>query len=200
MLFSLRSICLSSASTAASPLVEGPVASVPAGADLADPVVTPVPEFAGEPDELAVPALLVPGAGGIACLEELPAPLGSLPALFRPPALAGPDGTPLTPALPAPAEPALGEPAAEPLPDDGPLAAPPALPPLAPPALCANEIAGPERITIATIDAVIDSLAILKISLCGSTDASAAGSSPEQFPQCAIESKSRARKRRPSRA
>src|SRR5260221_10846112 len=126
MLLSLRSICLSSASIAASLLVDGPVTSVPPGADLADPVVTPAPEFAGEPDELAVPALLVPGAGGIASFEEFPAPLGSLPELFRPPALAGPDGTPLTPAVPAPAEPALGEPAAVPLPADGPLGAPPA--------------------------------------------------------------------------
>jgi hypothetical protein len=46
--------------------------------------------------------------------------------------LAGPDGTPLTPAVPAPAEPALGEPTALPLPADGPLAAPPVL--------CANEL------------------------------------------------------------
>jgi hypothetical protein len=160
MLLSLRSICLSSASIAASLLVDGPVTSVPPGADLADPVVTPAPEFAGEPDELAVPELLVPGAGGMACFEEFPAPLGSLAELFRPPALAGPDGTPLTPAVPAPAEPALGEPAAEPLPADGPLAAPPALPPLAPPALCANEVTGPASIAIATMDAVMVSLVI----------------------------------------
>jgi hypothetical protein len=116
---------------AASPLVCGPVTVVPAGADLAEPVVTPAPEFAAAPYELAVPALLVPG--GVASFDELPAPLGSLPELFRPPALAGPDGTPLTPAVPAPAEPALGEPAALPLPADGPLAAPPALPPPPPP-------------------------------------------------------------------
>jgi len=67
------------------------------------------PVVAGDPDELAVPALLVPGAGGAATFAELPAPLGSLPELLSPPALAGPDGTPLTPAAPAPAEPALGE-------------------------------------------------------------------------------------------
>jgi hypothetical protein len=151
MVFSLRSIALSSASTAASPLCDGPVAAVPpgAGAGLADPVVT------DDPDELAVPALLVPG-GGEASFAELPAPLGSLPELLRPPAPAGPDGTPLTPAVPAPADPALGEPAALPLPLDGPLAAPPALPPLD----CANEPTGPIKIAIATIDAVTDILVI----------------------------------------
>ena len=73
------------------------------------------------------------GGGGEATLAELPAPLGSLPELLRPPALAGPDGAPLTPAVPAPAEPAFGEPAALALPADGPLAAPPALPPPPPP-------------------------------------------------------------------
>ena len=129
MLFSLRSIALFSASTAASPLVDGPGAELSPAAGLAEPVVMDD----GNPDELAVPALLVPGGGGEASFAELPAPLGSLPELLRPPALAGPDGTPLTPAVPAPAEPALGEPAALPLPVDGPLAAPPALPPPAPP-------------------------------------------------------------------
>ena len=160
MLFSLRSICLSSASITGSPLLDEPVTSLPPGADRADPVVTPAAEFAGEPDELAVPALLVPGAGGAASFEEFPAPLGSLPELFRPPALAGPDGTPLTPAVPAPAEPVLGEPAAVP-PADGPLAAPPA-----PPALCASEATGPARIAIAMIDAVTDILVIRNLPLC----------------------------------
>jgi hypothetical protein len=87
------------------------------------------PGVPDDPDELAVPALLVPGAGGDATFAELPAPLGSLPELLSPPALAGPAGTPLTPAVPAPAEPALGEPTALPLPAEGPLAAPPALAP-----------------------------------------------------------------------
>ena len=126
MLFNLRSIALFSCSIAASPLVCGPVASVPptpAGLP-AEPVV-----MEDDPDELAVPALLVPGGGGDATLAELPAPLGSLPELLSPPTLAGPDGTPLTPAVPAPAEPALGEPTALPLPAEGPLAAPPALAP-----------------------------------------------------------------------
>ena len=133
MLFSLRSITLFSASTATSPLCDGPVAAVPPGAARAEPVVIDDPVVADDPEELAVPALLVPGGGGEASLAELPAPLGSLPELLRPPALAGPDGTPLTPAVPAPAEPAFGEPAALPEPADGPLAAPPALPPPAPP-------------------------------------------------------------------
>ena len=132
MLFSLRSITLFSASTATSPLCDGPVAAVPPGAARAEPVVIDDPVVADDPEELAVPALLVPG-GGETTLAELPAPLGSLPELLRPPALAGPDGTPLTPAVPAPAEPAFGEPAALPEPADGPLAAPPALPPPPPP-------------------------------------------------------------------
>jgi hypothetical protein len=118
------------------------------------------PAAAGDPDELAVPALLVPGAGGAATFAELPAPLGSLPELLSPPALAGPDGTPLTPAVPAPAEPELGDPAALPLPADGPLAAPPPALPPAPPLLCANEYAGPMRSAMAMIDAVADILLI----------------------------------------
>jgi hypothetical protein len=131
MLFSLRLSALSSASTAASPLVDGPEADVPPAAGRAEPVVIDDPVVAADPDELAVPAALVPGGGGEAIFAEFPAPLGSLPELLRPPILAGPDGTPLTPAVPAPAEPALGEPTALPPPADGPLAAPPAL--------CANE-------------------------------------------------------------
>jgi hypothetical protein len=146
MPFSLRSIALSSASMAASSLVF----------DLAEPVVTPAPG----PDELAVPALLVPAGGGEACLDELPVPLGSLPELFSPPEFAGPDGTPLTPDVPAPADPAPGEPTALPLPAEGPLAAPPVLPPLAPPALCAWAIMGRVKIAIAVIAAVTDVLVI----------------------------------------
>lgn len=128
MLFSLRLIAWSSLSVATSPLSCGPVAAVPPVVDLAEPVVIDEPVVAEDPDELAVPALLVPGGGG-ATFAEFPAPLGSLPELLRPPTLAGPDGTPLTPAVPAPGEPAFGEPAALPLPAGGPLAAPPALPP-----------------------------------------------------------------------
>ena len=122
---------------------------------LADPVVTPAPG----PDEFAVPALLVPGGGGEVSLDELPTPLGSLPELFSPPEFAGPDGTPLTPDVPAPADPALGEPTALPLPE-GPLAAPPVLPPLAPLALWAWAIMGKVKIAIAVIAAVTDVLVI----------------------------------------
>ena len=95
----------------------------PAGGDDAVPVVEPVLEFP-EPDEFAVPRALVPGAVGV--FVEFPAPLGSLAELFSPPTFAGPLGTPLTPAVPAPADPALGEPTALPVPAEGPLAAPPA--------------------------------------------------------------------------
>ena len=131
MLFTLRSIARSSASIAASVSLRvfGPVTAAPAGACRADPVVTPWREFEADPDDCAVPALLVPGDPGEASLEELPAPLGSLTALLRPPAFAGPEGTPLTPAVPAPAEPALGLPTALRLPAAAPLAAPPALAP-----------------------------------------------------------------------
>jgi hypothetical protein len=138
MPFSLRSIVLFSSLIAASPPVvdgPGPIAAVPPSDDLADPVVMDDPVVVGDPDELAVPALLVPGDGGVATFAELPAPLGSLPELLRPPALAGPDGTPFTPVVPAPAEPAFGVPTALLLPADGPLAAPPALPAPPPPPL-----------------------------------------------------------------
>lgn len=127
MLFSLRSRALSSASIAASLVLDGPVTATPSAFDLAEPVVEDDRVAGDDPDELAVPALLVPG--GKAVLAELPAPLGSLPELLRPPTLAGPDGTPLTPAVPAPGEPAFGEPTALPVLAEGPLAAPPALPP-----------------------------------------------------------------------
>jgi hypothetical protein len=62
-----------------------------------------------DPDELAVPRLSVPCGGSETTFPALPTPLGSLLELFRPPALAGPDDTPLTPAVAAPAEPAFGE-------------------------------------------------------------------------------------------
>jgi hypothetical protein len=160
MLFNLRSTALSSASIAASPLVDGPVTETPPVFDLAEPVVADDPLPADDPDELAVPALLVPGGGGEATFAELPAPLGSLPELLRPPTLAGPDGTPLTPAVPAPAEPAFGEPTALPEPAEGPLAAPPALLPV-----CANELTGATSSVIATMDAVTDSLVIANLPL-----------------------------------
>jgi hypothetical protein len=80
-----------------------------------------------------VPAGSAPGGGGDATFVALPTPLGSLTELLRPPALPGPEGTPLIAEFPAPAEPAFGVPAAAPVPAD----APPALPPL-PPAPCAS--------------------------------------------------------------
>lgn len=136
MLFTLRSMFLFSSAIAASVFLSvsvcGPVTVEPAALDAAAPVVmpgwllTPPPRL---PDDCAVPEVLVPGAGGVASLEALPTPDGSLPELFKPPTLAGPDGTPLTPAVPAPAEPAFGEPTALLLPAEGPLAAPPALAP-----------------------------------------------------------------------
>jgi hypothetical protein len=168
MLFSLRSIALFSASTATSPLCDGPVAAVPPGAAPAEPVVLDDPVAADDPEELAVPALLVPGGG--TTLAELPAPLGSLPELFRPPALPGPDGTPLTPAVPAPAEPAFGEPAALPEPAEGPLAAPPA-----PPALCASEPAGNISIATVAIAAAVNVL-VIGNSLWSSTTTADTGS------------------------
>jgi hypothetical protein len=60
MLFSLRSIVLFSSLMAASLPVMG-VGAVPVPSDPAEPVVTPGAVFA--PDDCAVPALLVPGAG-----------------------------------------------------------------------------------------------------------------------------------------
>jgi len=83
--------------------------------------------LAPAPEDCAVPELLVPGAAGDARLDAFAAPLGSSPALLSPPGAAGPGGTPLIPCDPAPAEPALGEPAA--LPPLLPAAEPPADPP-----------------------------------------------------------------------
>jgi hypothetical protein len=153
MLLILRSTVLSSGLIAILPFAFGPVAAVPPGVDPAEPVVVEDPARPGDPDELAVPALLVPGAGGWVSFTELPAPVGSLTELFKPPALAGPDGTPLTPAVPAPAEPAFGEPAGL------------ALPAAPPPPACANELTGNARMTSAASVAVIgaDSLDTAKL-------------------------------------
>jgi hypothetical protein len=126
------SITLFSSLITASPEVLGPVTSTPLEPARPTVVVEPVdalaPEPAGAPDELAVPSELVPGAVGI--FDEFPAPLGSFAELLRPPTLAGPLGTPLIELVPAPAEPALGVPAADPVPADEPLAAPPPPEPL----------------------------------------------------------------------
>jgi len=50
----------------------------------------------GKPEGLA--GGVVDGGGGGVTLAALPIPLGSLAELFRPPALPGPRGMPLTPA------------------------------------------------------------------------------------------------------
>jgi hypothetical protein len=149
MLLILRSTSLSSSPIAASPLRWGPVISVRDPPDLADPVVTPLPVFALLPDDCAVPEELVPGVCGDAWRDALPAPLGSSLEFFNPPGAAGPGGTPLMPCDPAPAEPALGEPAALPLvlPADD----PPADPPADPPELWASEAAGNARSAIAVM-------------------------------------------------
>ena len=105
-----------------------PPAGLPAVPTVVEPVGAP-PGLEVDPEELAVPAELVPGL----LLAALPAPLGSLPELLRPPTLGG-GGAPsaeLAPAEPTPCAPAGDEaaPAAAPLDD-----APPADPPPAPPA------------------------------------------------------------------
>jgi len=150
MLLILRSTTLFSSLTAASPLVCGPVISVPDPGPLPEPVVTPLPVLTPEPDDCAVPALLVPGAEGDALLDAFAAPLGSSPALFNPPGAEGPGGTPLMPCEPAPAEPALGELAALPLllPADD--------PPAEPPELWASETTGEIRMAIAATAAAAD--------------------------------------------
>jgi hypothetical protein len=96
-----------------------------------DPEVA-APDPDTEPDELAVPTVFVPGEVGT--FDALPAPLGSFAALFNPPGLAGPLGTPLTAAVPAPVEPAFGDPTALAVPAVGPLAAPVGAPPVDAPA------------------------------------------------------------------
>jgi hypothetical protein len=168
MLLILRSTALSWASTSAFPVL---------GVSVMDAVPEPVPVVAVPPDvaplEFAVPAEFVPGGGGDATLDALPAPLGSLTELLRPPTLAGPDGTPLVADVPAPAEPALGELAAEPVPADAP-------PLLAPPALCPNTLTGNIRIAAATSVAGIESL-VIEISLSISTMTAYASSVPEQI-------------------
>src|SRR5882757_9920912 len=106
MLFSLRSMAWFSLAITASVLLP-PLVPVA-------PVV--MPGWVLAPDDCAVPALLVPGAGGEATWAELPAPV----------------------------EPAFGEPTA--------------LPP--PPALWAREMPDEARIATAVITAVTDVLAI----------------------------------------
>lgn len=98
--------CASSALIASSPGSAGPEVTVPsmrpaaappAGLPAVPTVVDPLgaapPVDDADPDELAVPAELVPGV--FADFAEFPEPLGSFAELLRPPALAGPLGTPL---------------------------------------------------------------------------------------------------------
>src|SRR3954470_18628106 len=127
MLFIFESTLAFSFLISISPGIDGPCVTVPSMRPLrvvAVPVVTELlAPAAVEPVEFAVPNRLVPGASGT--LAEFPAPLGSLSELFSPPVLAGPEGTPLMPEVPAPAEPAFGDPTALPVPAVAPLAAPP---------------------------------------------------------------------------
>jgi hypothetical protein len=175
MLLILRSTSLFSSLIAASPLRCGPVTVAPDAGDLAEPVVTPLPVLTPEPDDCAVPAALVPGVVGDARLDAFPAPLGSSPALFNPPGAAGPGGTQVTLCEPAPAEPALGEPAALPLlllADE---------PPADPPVLCANEMAGDIRIVIAATAAAAEANFIGNL-LFGATTGPRRLFLPERFP------------------
>jgi hypothetical protein len=169
MLLILRSTSLFSSLIAASPLLCGAVIS----ADLPEPVVTPLPVLTG-PDDCAVPEVLVPGAGGDASLEAFAAPLGSSPALFNPPGAAGPGGMPLVPCESAPAEPALGEPAA----------LPPLLPADEPPALWPNDATGDIRIVIAATAAAADASFIENL-LSGATTTPQPLFLPERF-RCQI--------------
>src|SRR3954466_8990052 len=104
-----------------------------------------VPPELGVPAELVFPPDVFASTGrvfpgplfpdGLVSFEAFPAPLGSLPELLSPAALAGPFGMPFTAAVPAPADPALGDPTELPVPIVRPLVAPGAPPALAAPAV-----------------------------------------------------------------
>lgn len=157
MLFIFASTFESSAFMSRSPGIEGPGVTVPSIRLPLIPVVDP-PTALGDPVALAVPNVLVPGGAGT--FWALPAPLGSFAELLRPPTFAGPLGTPLTAAVPAPAEPALGVPTALPLPVLGPLAAdvdvpPPEVPPAdPPPPVCAKASVHVSDKTVAVANAI----------------------------------------------
>src|SRR5258708_35164582 len=93
------------------------------------------------------PVGLVLGGGGGGTLAALPMPLGSLTELLTPPTLPGPDGMPLTPVVPAPAEPAFGVPMAPP--------DPAAVPPDAP-VFWANELKDPISVAATAIAMVVE--------------------------------------------
>jgi hypothetical protein len=92
-----------------------PPTGLPAVPTVVEPIGAP-PALDVDPEELAVPAELVPG---ILDALALPTQLGSLPELMRPPTLAGPvaPSAELAPAEPTPCAPAGDEaaPAAAPL-------------------------------------------------------------------------------------
>jgi hypothetical protein len=118
-----------------------PPAGFPAVPTVVEPVGALLPEEV-EPEELAVPAELVPGALDVA-FGALPTPLGSLPELLRPPTFAGPY-TPVAAGAPPLADPVLGALVADP--DAPPAEPPPADPPPPPPPLCAKVDIGERRI------------------------------------------------------
>jgi hypothetical protein len=119
MLFIFASIFGSSARISASPGIDGPGVAVPSMRLPRDaPVVEPArPALDPDPVEIAVPAVLVPGAVGFA---ELLAPPGLFAELLRPVVFGEPAGAPLTPAVPvlapvlASGAPAIAEPVAVP--------------------------------------------------------------------------------------
>src|SRR5471030_1757919 len=119
-----------------------PSAGLPAVPTVVEPIGAP-PALDVDPEELAVPAELVPG---ILDALALPTPLGSLPELLRPPTLAGPvaPSAVLAPAESTPCAPAGDEAApAAAAPDDAPPADPPPAPPAPPP--CARADIGDRR-------------------------------------------------------
>jgi hypothetical protein len=123
-----------------------PPAGLPAVPAVREPTGPP-PVLDVEPEGLAVPAELVPGA--LEAFAAFPAPLGSLPELLRPPTLPGPV-TPFIAVVPAPAEPALGEapvaaPEGAPPAEEPPDEEPPPDPPPPPPPLCARADTGDSR-------------------------------------------------------
>jgi hypothetical protein len=125
-----------------------PPVALPVGLPEVPTVVEPTaapPPLDVDPEELAVPAVFVPGV--LTALAALPAPLESSPVLLGPLTLGGPGAlsAELAPAEPTPCAPAGDEaaPAAAPL-DDAPPADPPPTPP-APPPPCATAHTGDSR-------------------------------------------------------
>ena len=86
MPFSFLSSRLFSALIASSPLVVGGGAALPLPRPPrpAEPVVTPGSRLDGDPEDCAVPALLVPRAGGAPLMPDVPVPIE--PEFGEPPA------------------------------------------------------------------------------------------------------------------